>query len=301
MLALDAQCAKKNQPRGACTHAERFLSEDDPLNLIRLSPAKGRILLQTIRRVLGVFASLLLLWQLVVWLTGVPPYLLPPPQLVFVSFYTVAGLLYRHALVTGAEIAAAYCIALVLGLFIGTLLYSVRSLRTLLLPALLVSQILPIFALAPLFVLWFGYGAVSKIVMAVLVCFFPVVLAVYEGLRQSPRPYVDFAASVNTPFWPLLWRVLLPAALPILTPAFKLAAVFAPLGAILGEWVGAEAGLGYLMLQASGRLRIDLLFSAIGCLALMTLCLYALVCFALKRLQPWRVDMISWEKRSFTL
>lgn len=287
------------QPRGACLHAERSFIEDDPLNLIRLSPAKGRILLHSSTRVVGVFTSLLILWQFAVWITDSPPYLLPPPRLVLLSFYSDSALLYRHALVTGAEIIAAYCIAVMLGLFIGTLLYSVRSLRTLLLPALLVSQILPIFALAPLFVLWFGYGAASKIVMAVLVCFFPVVLAVYEGLRQSPRPYVDFAASVNTPFWPLLWRVLLPAALPILTPAFKLAAVFAPLGAILGEWVGAEAGLGYLMLQASGRLRIDLLFSAIGCLALMTLGLYALVCLALKRLQPWRMDIFITEQRSY--
>ncbi|MFN5609524.1 MAG: ABC transporter permease [Holosporales bacterium] len=235
-------------------------------------------------------AGLIALWWIVIVLFNPPPYLLPTPGRVLEVVITKHTLLAHHALATLGIIVAALLLSASIGLIVGGLLYYSTSVRRVVLAPLLVLQVMPLFALAPLLVLWLGYGASSKIACAVLITCFPLILGTWEGLRRVPQPYVDFAASVNTPFWPLWGRVLLPAALPVLTPALKMAAIFAPLAAVLGEWVGSSQGLGYLMLQANGRLHTDVLFAALGCLSLVSLGLYAAVSLSLQALQRHTPD-----------
>lgn len=235
-------------------------------------------------------AGLIALWWVIVAVFSPPPYLLPTPGRVLEALIKEHTLLAHHALATVAVMVAALLLSASLGLIIGGLLYYSKGVRRVVLGPLLVMQVMPLFALAPLLVLWVGYGAPSKIACAVLITCFPLILGTWEGLRQVPQPYVDFAASVNTPFWPLWGRVLLPAALPVLTPALKMAAVFAPLGAVLGEWVGSSEGLGYLMLQANGRLRTDMMFAALACLSLVSLSLYAAVSMTLHTLRRHTPD-----------
>lgn len=234
-------------------------------------------------------AGLLLVWQGVVTLGELPPYILPDPLAVAASLWRNAGSLLGHAGVTALEI--------VLGMTLGTLLggatalalgYSRRA-RRWLLPVLIASQAIPVFAVAPLLVLWLGYGLGSKIAMAVLIIYFPVTANFYDGLRHTPRGWLDLARVMlpEPRRWAVLRHIALPAALPALGSGLRVAAAVAPIGAVLGEWVGSSAGLGYLMLHANSRMQVDLLFAALLVLAALAVGLYFAVDAGLKRWLPW--------------
>jgi putative hydroxymethylpyrimidine transport system permease protein len=249
-------------------------------------------------RPMATLAGLLLLWQLVVWLTGVPRYILPAPFAVAQALVGRADLLLHHAGITLLEIALGFLLGGVLGAGSAILIgFSARA-RRWLMPVIVVSQAIPVFALAPLLVLWLGYGLTSKVVMACLVIYFPVAVALFDGLRRTERGWIDLgrtllaghAAPARTR-WMLLRHIRLPAALPALGSGLRVAAAVAPIGAVIGEWVGSSAGLGYLMLHANARMQVDLTFAALLLLALMAVALYALVDVALKRLIPWQPDM----------
>jgi len=155
---------------------------------------------------------------------------------------------------------------------------------------LVVSQAIPVFAIAPLLVLWLGYGLGSKIAMATLIIYFPVTAAFFDGLRRTEPGWLDLAQVMGGTRWSVLWRVRVPAALPALASGLRVAAAVAPIGAIVGEWVGASAGLGYLMLHANARMQVDVMFAALFVLALLAVTLYALIDGVLRRLLPWQPD-----------
>jgi putative hydroxymethylpyrimidine transport system permease protein len=157
------------------------------------------------------------------------------------------------------------------------------------LPVLIASQAVPVFAIAPLLVLWLGYGMGSKIAMATLIIYFPVTANFYDGLRHTPPGWLDLA-RVMAPAsrrWAVLWHIAIPAALPALASGLRVAAAVAPIGAVLGEWVGSSAGLGYLMLHANSRMQVDLMSAALLVLAALAVGLYFTVDASLKRLLPW--------------
>ncbi|MCL6269372.1 ABC transporter permease subunit [Sansalvadorimonas sp. 2012CJ34-2] len=136
--------------------------------------------------------------------------------------------------------------------------------QDLLLPILLITQAIPVFALAPVLMLWFGYGMASKVVMTVLVIFFPVATCCYDGLRHTHKGWLDLAHTMGAGRYATHSLIRWPAALPALSSGLRVAVVIAPIGAVVGEWVGSSAGLGYLMLQANARLWVDLMFRAGG-------------------------------------
>jgi putative hydroxymethylpyrimidine transport system permease protein len=233
-----------------------------------------------------IFGSLglgLTIWQLAVTLTGVPRFILPGPALVLSTIWKSRALLAEHALITISEVM----IGLALGIFLGALsaigLASSKVANAMLRPILVFSQAIPVFALAPLLTLWLGYGLWSKIVMALLIIYFPVTSAFFDGLMRTPRDWLDLAHVMRATPLQIMWRVRIPAALPGLASGVRLAAVYAPIGAIIGEWVGASKGLGYLMLLANGRAKIDLMFAALIVLAIFTLLLHALVDYGCRR------------------
>ena len=240
-------------------------------------------------RALLTLAGLLLVWQGVVVLGDLPPYIMPDPLAVGVRLWRDAGLLLGHAAVTALEIVLGMLLGTALGVLSALALGYSRRARRWLLPVLIASQAVPVFALAPLLVLWLGYGMGSKIAMAMLVIYFPVTANFYDGLRHTPGGWLDLA-RVMAPEgrrWAVLWHIAIPAALPALGSGLRVAAAVAPIGAVLGEWVGASAGLGYLMLQANSRMQIDLLFAALLVLAVLAVGLYFLVDAGLRRLLPW--------------
>jgi putative hydroxymethylpyrimidine transport system permease protein len=158
------------------------------------------------------------------------------------------------------------------------------------LPVLVISQAMPVFALAPLLVLWLGYGIGSKVAMATLIIFFPVAAAFSDGLRRTDPGWLDLARTMNAGRWAVLRHVRIPAALPALASGLRVAAAVAPIGAVVGEWVGSSAGLGFLMLHANARMQVDLLFAALITLAALALALFFAVDALLRRALPWQPD-----------
>ena len=226
-----------------------------------------------IRYALGACAFALLLWQGIVWLTGVPSFILPSPLRVAQAALDNRVLIAENALVTATEVILGLITGTVLGAFTAVQLANSDRLHRLVMPLLIFTQAVPVFALAPILTLWFGYGIASKVVMAVLIIYFPVTSAFYDGLTQVPADILDMAKTMGGTKRQIMRRIKIPHALPSLGTGLKLAAVYAPIGAVIGEWVGASKGLGYLMLLANGRAKTDLMFASLFTLAVMTLLL----------------------------
>jgi putative hydroxymethylpyrimidine transport system permease protein len=248
-----------------------------------------------IRGFLAAF-GLVLLWQGFVWLTEVPPFLLPAPSRVALALVARWDSIFEHALITGTEILLGLVLGALLGCATALLLVAWREGRRWLLPLLLISQAVPVFAIAPLLTLWLGFGMASKVAMATIIIFFPVATAFYDGLRRTEPGMLDLAATMGTGRLAVLWRVRVPAALPSLASGLRVAAAVAPIGAVVGEWVGASAGLGYLMLHANGRSQTDVMFAALFVLALMALSLWFVTDWLLRRAIPWQPDSLLTEK-----
>ncbi len=249
-------------------------------------------------RALAAALGILLLWQGFTWATDMPPFLLPSPWRVAQALAARWDILAGHALVTAIEMLAGLALGALLGCGMALTLAAWRGGRRWLLPLLLVSQAVPVFAIAPLLTLWLGYGMGSKVAMATIIIFFPVATAFYDGLRRTELGLLDLAHSMDAPRAALLWRLRVPAALPALASGLRVAAAVAPIGAVVGEWVGASAGLGYQMMQANGRSQADVMFAALFILALMALALWFTTDRLLRRAIPWQPDSLLSEETS---
>ncbi|MDU9004504.1 ABC transporter permease [Sedimentitalea todarodis] len=227
--------------------------------------------------VLGACAFALFLWQGIVWITGVPSFILPSPLRVAQAAVTNRAIIAENTLVTATEVILGLIIGTVSGATTAIQLASSARLHRLVIPLLVFTQAVPVFALAPILTLWFGYGITSKVVMAVLIIYFPVTSAFYDGLTRVPADVLDMAKTMRGTKRQIMRRIKIPHALPSLGTGLKLAAVYAPIGAVIGEWVGASKGLGYLMLLANGRAKTDLMFASLFTLAIMTLLLHLAV------------------------
>jgi putative hydroxymethylpyrimidine transport system permease protein len=157
-------------------------------------------------------------------------------------------------------------------------------------PVLVVSQALPVFAIAPLLVIWFGFGLASKVVMAGLIINFPVAVAFLDGLRRTDEGLIDIGRLYRASRLETLMLIRVPFALPWLATGLRVAATVAPIGAVVGEWVGASAGLGFVMLQANARMETDLMFAALALLAALALFVRFLVDRLCRALSPWQPE-----------
>jgi len=233
-------------------------------------------------------AGLLTLWQLLVLLTGAPTYILPGPGPVAKALITHLPVLSKHLGTTLTEI--------LIGLLLGTLLGTSSAiamivsplLKQWMLPVLVISQAIPVFALAPVLVLWFGYGMASKIAMAVLIIFFPVTSSFYYGMQRTDPDLLELARIMGAKPLAVLRTIIIPSALPAFAAGVRVATAVAPIGAVVGEWVGSSAGLGFYMLHANARMQIDVMFAALTLLACASLLLYFLVDHLLDRLIYWQ-------------
>ena len=241
-------------------------------------------------RPLLVFGGLLLAWALLVEATGVPRYILPGPGQVVAALVAHWALLLGHAGVTIAEILLGLLIGGLFGLLCALAIAAAPLVRPWVLPLLVVSQAIPVFALAPVLVLWLGYGMASKVAMAALIIFFPVTAAFLDGLRRTEPGWLDLARTMNAAPGRVLLQIRVPAALPALASGLRVATAVAPIGAVVGEWVGSSAGLGHLMLHANARMQVDLMFAALLVLAVFAVALYFTVDGLMRRALSWQPE-----------
>lgn len=217
---------------------------------------------------LVVCVFLLALWQVCIWIFNPPQYLFPAPSAVADAFIKNPDYLFSNMFITLKEMVLGFLVGSFAGILIALVLSQFELLDRYLMPLVVVTQTLPVFAIAPLLVIWFGFGIGSKIVMAALIIFFTVASAFYDGLKSTSSTWLDLAKSWRMSKFQTLMHFRIPAALPSLMTGLKVAATIAPIGAIVGEWAGAAGGLGFVMLQANARTQTATVFASLVLLGL---------------------------------
>lgn len=239
------------------------------------------------------FALLLLLWQLLVLVGAYDKFILPGPLDVARQFGVVVadGRLLRHSLITISELIPGLLIGALIALPLGYLLAKSPLAERLISPYLIASQAIPVIAIAPLLTIWIRSTFWARVLVAVLVVFFPVLINIIAGLRSVPRELYELMASLQATRWQTFRKLEWPAALPIVLAGLKLGATLSVIGALVGEFVQPKTeGLGYLLITARYQFKTDLVFVVLFTLAAIALSLYGLVTVAEKRLLRWQVN-----------
>jgi NitT/TauT family transport system permease protein len=222
----------------------------------------------------AVFIVLAALWEWAVDIFAIKPYLLPALSSVLRSLWHNRMMLLEQALVTGGEIVLGYAAAVIGGVLMALAIFTWPLAYRMFYPVLVVFQGLPKIALAPLMIVWVGYGTSSKVLMAFLFAFFPVMITTLGGLAGTPEHLVEHFRAIRASPWTMFRRLRLPAALPSIMDGCKTAMPLAVIGAIVGEFVGSQRGLGYLILESNAQARTDLLFAALVAISLLAGLLY---------------------------
>jgi len=273
----------------------RYLGRDVAANAFT-TPAQGRAggltrLQDTVDawwRPAAFLVAITLLWWLVTAQGWVKPYLIPSPGAVIHEFGTDAGLLAHHSLVTLTETIVGFIVAAAVGLLCAVLIVYSRGVERTLYPLLLAAQVVPKIAIAPLFVVWLGFGITPKILVAVLIAFFPVVISGVAGLRSVDPELLDLAATMGANPWSSFVKIRFPGAIPHIFAGLKVAVTLAVVGAVVGEFVGANSGLGYIVMSSNGNLNTPQLFAALIAMSLIGIVLFAVLEIAERYAVPWR-------------
>jgi len=233
-------------------------------------------------------AVVLAVWEVGCRWAGIPDFILPPPSRILTVAVADAALLLPHAGITLVEILCGIGLALGAAIPLAVGMHARPAIEKALAPFLIASQAVPVFALAPLLVVWLGYGLASKVLMAAVIIFFPITVSLLEGFKSCDRNYRVLFELMGASQWQALRKLYWPWALPYFFAGLKVGVSVATIGAVIGEWVGAQQGLGYLMIQANARLKVDLVFAAILWLSLMGVGLWGLVGIIEKRCLWWK-------------
>jgi len=230
------------------------------------------------------------LWSLIVRLGDYPPFILPSPLRVYGKFLTVAGdgTLWRHIKITTVEIFWGLALGLSLAVSLGYLLAKSRLLERILSPYIVAFQAIPIIALAPLLAIWFGYGSLSKVLTCALVVFFPVLINTIVGIRAVEQDLIDLMRSLEANRWQIFTMLEIPAALPVLFGGLKIGVTLSVIGAVVGEFVGANRGLGFLVNLSGGLFDTPLTFVALFVLGSIAIGLYLAVTALESFLLSWQ-------------
>lgn len=263
--------------------------EPHPLPPTQKTNSWKRILFLAISLTLAV-----ILWALLTRLLQLPAFILPGPDLVwqrFLESLTDGQLLY-HSLATFMEVFAGLCLGGLVASILGYLLAKSLALEKLISPYLVASQSIPAVAIAPLIVIWFGPGVFSKILISSLTVFFPVLINTVVGLREVPQDLRDLMRSLKATPFQTFWKMEVPAALPVFLGGLRVGATLSVIGAVVGEFVGADRGLGFLINVGRGQYDTALVFVAVITLIIMAMTLYTVVLLFETRLLAWQ----SWRQ-----
>jgi len=232
----------------------------------------------------------IIIWDLVVRIFKIPDFLVPPPLAVLNQFGGKSfSLLIDHSLITLYEAGLGFILGIVIGVSLAILIVYSPFLQTAIYPLLVVAQVIPKLALAPLVLIWFGYGILSKVVIAFLISFFPIIVNTASGLREVEPEMIDLVTSLNATKWQVFKKIRLPNSLPHLFSGLKISITFAVIGAIVGEFVGGDSGVGYLIIIATHELKTAMLFAAIIISSIIGILAYGVIVLLEKILIPWGV------------
>ncbi len=245
--------------------------------------------------ILGVFIFLLI-WQIGVMVFNVPAYFLPSPTRILEEAIKEYPKLVDHGWITVYEMLAGYGLAVVIGVPLAIAITSSRRFDELVTPTMLFFQVVPKIAVAPLFIVWFGVGITPKVLVAFLISFFPIVIDTAVGLRSITPEMIDLARSMGASRAQIFRDFRLPTSLPYLFSGLKVAATLAVAGAVVGEFVGADKGLGYLLLVTNSNMQTALMFATIVVLTIIGLIFFYVIEFLESLLIPWHVTQRTKEE-----
>lgn len=235
------------------------------------------------------FLLLLVAWQVVVDTRHVSDFILPSPLVILRTTLRYFPLMMRHTWTTTYEIALGFVIGNAIAVAAALLIVNSRLAEKAFYPLLIASQTIPKVAIAPLFIIWFGSGITPKVVITAVICFFPTVVNTVQGLKATDENAIDLLRLVAASRVQVFTKLQFPNALPYFFAGLKISIALAVIGAIIGEWVGANSGLGYVILYSTQTLRTDFLFSALFLISLLGVVLYLAVVL-LERLFSWRAS-----------
>jgi len=236
---------------------------------------------------LGLFVLVLILWELAIRLLNVSIFILPAPSNIAAALAANAGILAAATLVTAKEVLVGFALAVIVGIALALLIVRFRLFGRALYPLIVLFQTVPKVALAPIFILWFGYDLAPKVILIMVIAFFPVTLDMLSGLQSVEQSFVSLMRSVGARENDILLRVRIPHALPHLMAGMKVAITFSVIGAIVGEFAGASAGLGYLIQFASTQLDTAMVFAALVIVSVVGVIFYYLIELLERVLIPW--------------
>lgn len=227
-------------------------------------------------------------WAVITETGVVPPFILPSPVAVVVTLVSQMPAMAPHVQVTLSATAVGLSIALVAAILLAFVMALSPLVRNALYPLLVVSQTIPLIALAPLFVLWFGFGLLPKVLVVALVCFFPIVVSLLEGVSAVDRDTIDLLRSMGAGRRQIFVRAHIPASIPHLFGGLRIAATYSVMGAVIGEWLGGTVGIGVYMIRAQKAFALDRVFAAILVVIVLSLGVFALIVGAQRLASPWR-------------
>lgn len=232
-------------------------------------------------------------WEGYVRLEHVQPVIMPSPGDVARTLWDNRSTLASDLLVTLKEICYGFLFGFGVGIVSGILIVYSKVMEKTLYPIVIASQVIPVFAIAPLLIIWFGFGITPKVIIAALIVFFPITVNMVEGLRSADQGIIDVMRSYGSHEWRIFWSIRLPASVPNLLVGTQVGITFAVIGAVIAEWVGADQGLGYRMVVANSQSETDLVFAAIITLAVVGVGLFGLVRIVGDLAFPWQAKRTS--------
>jgi ABC-type nitrate/sulfonate/bicarbonate transport system permease component len=230
----------------------------------------------------------LLVWQGAVWLWDVPKYILPGPIAVAQAAITDASVIARHAGSTLSIAVTGFAIGTSVGIGVAVALHFSRRLKAAFSPLLILSQNVPMIVLAPLLVVWFGFGILPKLILLTLVCFFPVAIALMDGLQSVDRSMREYMLMLGSTRLQIFAKLELPWSLPSLFSGLKIAATYSVLSAVFSEWVGSKSGIGYYLQLKKAGFQVDRMFVAVIVIVMLSLLLYGIMVFLERGIIRWR-------------
>jgi NitT/TauT family transport system permease protein len=239
---------------------------------------------------IAVVLVLMVLWEVGTRVFGVPAFILPPPSVIAVSMHDKAGLLLAHGWVSTKEIVLGYLLSIAVGVPLALATFLWPAFARSVYPLLVSSQAVPKTAIAPLFIVWFGFGLLPKVLIAFLIAFFPIVINTVVGLASIEPEKIHLARSMGLGGGATFFKIRLPNALPSIFGGLKIAITLAVVGAVVGEFVGGDAGLGYLLMTANGSMDTALLFAGLLGLTLIGVVFFLLIEIAERLAIPWHTS-----------
>lgn len=232
-------------------------------------------------------AIIIIIWELIARLSLVPAYILPGPVRIVQALIQELPILKEHILVTTLEAVGGFTLAILLAIIFAVAMDHIPLVKKTIYPIIIVSQTVPIVTIAPLFVIWFGFGYLPKIVIVVLVCFFPITVSLLEGFASVEDDLLNLIKSMGASKIQLYRMVKLPAAMPSFFSGLKISATYSIMGATIGEWVGGKHGLGVYMMRVKHSFATDKVFATIIIITLLSGAMLGIIGFVERKTMPW--------------